>query len=186
MQKYKEPILYIIIIVLGFIYALVSIKPLIGGSIRLGNEIKAKKIEVADLGRKLDALKAAQDEKMSSAEQTKKIFKPATSGMDAESSFSVILDDVIEMAKYNQVKVYSVSYIYNPPDDDFVKGAASNYNVCQLNMQLVADYRDFQTFLEDIYKYPYFLNIDKVELSPYLRDKKILLINMQLKLYSSK
>jgi len=186
MQKYKEPILYMIIIIVALILALVSLKPLVVNSFNLGNTIKSKEVELADSGRKLDALKTAEDEKMSTSEQSKKIYKPDTAGMDAESSFSVLLGDIIEMAKYNQVKVYSVSYIYNPPDDEFVKGATSTYNVCQLNMQLVSDYRDLQTFLEDIYKYPYFVTIDKIELAPYMKDKKILLINLQLKLYASK
>ena len=98
MQKYKEPILYIIIILIALIYALVSIKPLIVNSFKLGNDIKAKNVELADLGRKLDALKVAQEEKMSTSEQSKKIYKPDTAGVDAETSFSVLLEDVIEMA----------------------------------------------------------------------------------------
>lgn len=186
MQRYKEPILYIIIILIGLVIAIVNIKPLIVNSFNLGKEIQSKQVELADSQRKLETLKAAEEEKMSTSQQTKKIYKPETTGVDAESSFSVLLEDVIEMAKYNQVKVYSVSYVYNPPEDEFVKGASSTYNVCQLNMQLVADYRDLQTFLEDIYKYPYLVTLDKIEMAPYMKDKKILLINLQLKMYSSK
>lgn len=186
MQRYKEPILYIIIILIGLVIAIVNIKPLIVNSFTLGKDIQSKQVELADSQRKLQALKAAEAEKMSTSQQAKKIYKPDTTGVDAESSFSVLLEDVIEMAKYNQVKVYSVSYVYNPPEDEFVKGAGSTYNVCQLNMQLVADYRDLQTFLEDIYKYPYLVTLDKIEMAPYMKDKKILLINLQLKMYSSK
>lgn len=186
MQKYKEPILYIVIILIGLIIAIVNIKPLIVNSFQLGKDIQSKQLALADSQRKLETLKAAEKEKMSTSQQAKKIYKPDVAGADAESSFSVLLEDIIEMAKYNQVKVYSVSYVYNPPEDEFVKGAGNTYNVCQLNMQLVADYRDLQTFLEDIYKYPYLVTVDKLEMAPYMKDKKILLVNLQLKIYASK
>lgn len=186
MQKYKEAILYIVFIVVIFIYGVINIQPVIVNAFNIGNQIKAKKVELADSQRKLETLKSSQLEKMATSGQSKKIYKPEEAGLDAESSFAVLFDDIIEMAKYNQVKVYSIAYVYNPPGDDFVKGATNNYNVCQLNMQLIADYADLQSFLEDIYKYPYFMNISKLELAPYTRDKKVLLINLQLKLYAAK
>jgi hypothetical protein len=97
-----------------------------------------------------------------------------------------MFDDLIEMAKYNSVKMYSIAYTYNPPDDSFVKGAAGQFNVCQINMQMIADYVDFNEFLKSIYKYPYLICIDEIELKPYTKNKRILLINVQLKLYSAK
>ncbi|MFA7658389.1 MAG: hypothetical protein WCY19_03045 [Candidatus Gastranaerophilaceae bacterium] len=186
MQKYKEAILFVIFITIGFIYALASLRPRIVDIFTVEKDLSTKSIEYADLERKLETLKASEIANMSTSDQTKNIYKPEIPGMDAESSFTVIFDDIIEMAKYNGIKIYSIEYVYNPAEDEFVKGVGSQYNVCQLNMQIIADYPDLESFLKEIYKYPYLINIDKLELAPYNRNKKILLAKLQLKLYSSK
>lgn len=186
MQKYKEIILYTALVLLGLIYALVNIKPVALDLYHIEKDIKSKTVESADLERKLEALKASEIEKMSVSGIAKNIYKPNESGMDTEGEFSTPFDDIIDMAKYNSIKIYSVQYAYNPPDDDFVKGAPDKYNVCQVTMELIADYSDFESFLKELLKYPYLLNIEKIELVPYTKNKKILLINMQIKLYAAK
>lgn len=186
MKKYKEPILYTILILLGFIYVVSRAQPQIVQILDIEKNIKDKTVQSADLDRKLETIKQSMSERMSLAGLAKKVYKPEIEGLDVESSFTVIFDDIIDMAKYNGIKIYSIEYVYNPQDDEFVKGAADKYNVCQLNMQLITDYEDMQSFLVELYKYPYLINIDKLELTPYPKDKKILLTYLQLKLYSSK
>lgn len=185
MQRYKEAILYTIFIIIAFVYSLVRIRPEIVNIIGIEKDIYSKTGESADLDRKLDSLKASEMEKITSSKQLKSIYKPAEAGLDAEDSFTIIFDDLIEMAKYNGIKIYSIEYVYNPPEDEFVKGAPTKYNVCQLSMQVIADYSDLESFLKEIYKYPYLININKIELVPYAKNKKILMTNLQLKLYSS-
>lgn len=185
MQKYKETILYLVFIMLGFVFALIKLRPELVDFYHIEKSLHSKNIESADLNRKLDALKASEMQKMS-MDTIKNIYKPSTSGGSTETSFIVIFDDIIEMAKYNGVKIYSIEYNYNPEDDTFVKGAADKYNVCELKTQVVADYPDLGSFLRELYKYPYLINIEKFELIPYQKDKKILLVNLQLKLYASK
>lgn len=186
MKKYKEAILYTILILLGFIYVITKAKPNVVKIFDIEKNIIQNSGQVKDLGVQLETLKKSQMEKMSMVGQIKNIYKPDVPGLEAESSFTIIFDDVIDMAKYNSIKIYSVEYVYNPTEDEFVKGAADKYNVCQLNMQIISDYQDLESFLKELYKYPYLVNIDKIELSPYLKDKKILLTNLALKLYSSK
>lgn len=186
MQKYKTIVLYLLLISIGFVFAVIRLKPAIMGIYHVEKGIKAKKIESADLDRKLETLKASAMQKMAAASTTKNIYKPAGIVQDAEASFTVIFDDIINMAKFDGIKIYSIEYTYNPQDDDFVKGAPDKYNVCTIKMEVIADYVDLQDFLKEIYKYPYLINIDKLELIPYARNKKILLSTIQLKLYSSK
>lgn len=186
MKKYKEAILYTILILLGFIYVVTRAKPEIVKIFDIEKNIKEKSVQVADLERKLETLKKSMEDKMSLSGQAKQIYKPEVSGLDVESSFTVIFDDIIDMARYNAIKIYSIEYVYDPPSDEFVKGAHDKYNVCQLNMQLITDYQNLEGFLQELYKYPYLVNIDKLELTPYPKDKKILLTYLQLKLYSSK
>jgi len=186
MQKYKDSIIYIVFILIFFIWTVVSLKPKITDLITVENDLRAKTVESADLDRKLEALKASEVERTVDSGQIKNIYKPDAPGLDAESSFTVIFDDIIDMAKYNSVKIYSIEYIYNPPEDEFVKAAAAQYNVCELKISLISDYQDLESFLKELYKYPYLINIDKVELTPYVKNKRLLLTNMQIKLYATK
>lgn len=186
MRKYKEAILYTALILIGFIYAIVSIRPEIVKIFQVEKNINEQTIQASDLEKKLEDLKLAEKEKMSLSGQSKNIYKPDIAGLDAESSFTVIFDDIIDMAKYNGIKIYSIEYVYNPKDDLFVKGASDKYNACQLKISVVGDYTDIESFLKELYKYPYLVNIDKVELSPYSKNKKILISNMQIGLYTSK
>ena len=187
MQKYKEAILYIFFILIGLIYAIVKIQPTAVNLYSIEDQLKTKTVELADLQRKLETLKAAEVEKnLAMSGQAKKVYKPDVSGLDAESSFTVIFDDLIEMAKYNGIKIYSIEYAYNPPEDEFVKGAADKYNVCAINLDIISDYVDLESFLKEIYKYPYLVNINKISSMPYTKNKKIILTKLQLKLYSAK
>lgn len=185
MQKYKEAILYIIFIVIAIVFVVSKIQPKLVELINVEKDLHAKNIEISDLDRKVETLKASELKKdMQIQSLNKKIYKPGETGVDAEASFTIPFDDVIEMAKYNNIKIYSIGYVYNPASDEFVKGAPGKYNVCELTMQLIADYADLGSFLKELYKYPYLINMEKLEIIPYQKNKKILLINLQLKLYS--
>lgn len=184
MNRYKEAILYIVFILVVLILTVVKTYPKIVDTITVYKNINSQTIQQQDLQTKLDALKKAEMEKMTVSGISKKIFKSEIPGADTETSFSTVFDDVINMAKYNGLKIYAIQYTYNPPDDEFVKGATGKYNVCQLDMEVIVDYQDLESFLKDIYKYPYLINIDMIELTPYPKNKKILLTNLQIKLYS--
>lgn len=190
MKKYKEAILYTVLILIGFVYVISRAKPEIGSILRIENNIKEKTATLAESQRKLEDLKKSEADAAAKKEtvqtQVKNIYKPETTSTEAESAFTITFDDIVDMAKYNGIKIYSIEYVYNPAEDNFVKNASGQYNVCQLNMQIVSDYPDLESFLKELYKYPYLINVDKLELTPYPKNKKILLTNLQLKLYSSK
>lgn len=187
MYRYKEAILFIVAIIVVIVIAVVKMHPKVSELISVEQDLSTKTAESQDLDRKLEALKSAEVKKQMQVEkQNKKIYKPGDAGLDAESSFTVVFDDIIEMAKYNNVKVYSIEYTYNPETDEFVKGDPNKYNVCQVDMRLIADYVDLESFLRELYKYPYLVNVDKLELTPYQKNKRIIIANLQLKLYSQK
>lgn len=186
MLQYKEVILYAILMIIIFIYSLTKLQPELFKIVDVEKNVHEKSTQSLDLESRLSALKQAETERMTLSVQTKDIYKPANPTSDAESSFTVIFDDIIEMAKYNGIKIYSIEYIYNPKEDEFVIGASEKYNVCQLNMAIITDYPDLESFLKELYKYPYLININKLEMTPYPKDKKVLMSNLQIKLYSSK
>lgn len=188
MKKYKDLIIYSIVLVVVLVFGLTKIVPLIGNFFDLRTQVNSKYSSVSDLQRQID--KHKQDEAAADSakalEPTKQIYSSEGAGEDAETSFTVLFDDVINMAKYNGVKVYSIEYAYNPADDPFVKGASDKYNVCKLTMDLIADYADFEGFLKEIYKYPYLINFDTLRIMPYQKNKKLLLIEVSLELYTKK
>lgn len=185
MQKYRTAILFISFILVVFATLIYFLVPEIKQVFDVTQQMQSKSVELEDLGRKLDALKATEMQK-EDTEQTKNVYKPDMAGMDVESTFTVMFDDIIEMAKYNGIKVYSIGYAYNPAEDEVVKGAPNQYNVCTVTMQIIADYTDTESFMRELYKYPYLINLDKIESVPYSKNKKVLITNLQLKLYSQK
>ena len=49
-----------------------------------------------------------------------------------------------------------------------------------------ATYKNFENFLRDLYKHEHFLDIAKIEILPYEKNKTILLINCKVLLYAQK
>lgn len=186
MQRYREAILYTILIIVGVVFSIMKFQPEIVSIINIEKSIHTQSVLADDLERKLETLRKADEEKISISSQIKNIYKPESAQSDVESAFSVMFDDLIDMAKYNGIRIYSIEYIYNPLEDDFVRGAPDKYNVCQLNMAIVADYQDIESFLKELFKYPYLVSLDKIELAPYPKDKKILMAALQIKLYAQK
>lgn len=186
MKQYKDSILLIILAIALFALCVYKLQPKVVNIYNIETQIKGKTPQLADLERQVETLKQ-QEAKVEANNQVydKKFYKPGESGLDTEASFSVMFDDLIEMARYNSVKIYSIAYNYNPASDIFVKNAPGKYNVCQVNMQMIASYVDFNEFMKSIYKYPYLIGIDEIELKPYTKNKRILLINVELKLYST-
>lgn len=117
---------------------------------------------------------------------TKDMYKPLESGLDAEGIVSAQFEDILKLLKANAVKTRSIKYEYNPADDPFVKGAGESVSACTLDMQMVATYKNFEGFIKDLYKHEHFLDISKIEIIPYEKNKTMLLINFKLKLYAKK
>lgn len=117
---------------------------------------------------------------------TKEMYKPMEGGLDAESIVAAQFDEILQMLKANGIKTRAVKYDYNPADDQFIKGAGDKLSACTLDMQMVASYKNFEGLLKDLYKHEHFLDISKVEIIPYAKNKTLLLINFKLKLYARK
>lgn len=186
MQKYIQSIILTIGIIILFVALVMYLKPNVVKTLNISKNIKEQTLKESDLRRQLEDLKKAEMSKMKFSLQTKKIYKPEIPGLNTESSFTIMFDDIIDIMKYNGIKIYSIKYTYNPAEDEFVKGAPEKYNVCQLDMEIIGDYNDLESFLKELYKYPYLVNVTKIELKPYMKNKRILIAALQIKLYSTK
>lgn len=152
------------------------------------NTIVTKEQELKELKAKLAKFKEEEKQeamKMAeSAAKSKPFHKPAATGMNTEAVIAGEFTEILELIRANQIKVRTIKYEYDPQDDAFVKGAGGKYKAARLNMEMIANYTNYNNFLKELYKHEHFLDIQSVEIVPYKKNKQILLINFKLKLYS--
>lgn len=187
LMKLKYAVLILVLALLVVIYlGATQIAPTVQNIMDLNEQYAAQTLVLADKQRELDDLKIAvkQQEDMSGIE--KQMFEPAEAGLDAEGVIAGEFSEILEIIRANTVKMRSIDYSYDPADDKFVQGAPGKFNVAQLNMELISNYKNFENFLKDLYKHEHFLDICKVEVEPYEKDKSVLLINFAIKLYAKK
>lgn len=186
LQKYRETILYLILLVVLTVAGIMQIKPKAQTFFQLKNDIAQKKIQITELETKIAQSKEMaikmERARINNSVIAKSIFNPQNLSLEKDAGYSVLFSDIFQMAKTNKIKTYSVDYNYDPQEDPFVK-SNQGYSVCELNMKLIGAYADFEGFLKDLYKYPYFISISDYDVMPYYRDKSILLIKLSVKVY---
>ena len=142
-------------------------------------ELKENKAKLEKIRRQ----KAEEARKMAALEaNSKPFYKPVISGMDTEAVIAGEFAEILQLIRANRIKVRSIKYDYDPQDDNFVKNAGSTYKVARLNMEMIANYMNFNNFMKELYKHEHFLDIQSVEIVPYRKNKQILLINFKLKI----
>lgn len=187
LKKFKVAVTILGLALLVAIAMIAKTVPEIQKTIQIQEDTKAKSGELADAERKLTELKAAaekRDEQDSSVLQM--FFKPVSEGLDTEAAISDEFGEILQLLRGNKVKTRSVKYDYDPQDDNFVKNAANKYHVCRVSAEMIASYSDFANFVRELYKHEHFLDISKIEIVPYQKNKRILLISFQIKLYAQR
>ena len=153
-------------------------------------EITDKTIQLKEKQELLEATKKEKEAEKRANKAAKKdreikpFYKTIESGLNTEALIAGEFSEILQLIRANKIKVRSIKYDYNPTDDKFVQGNKSKYNVARLNMEMIANYKDYDNFLKELYKHEHFLDIQSVEIVPYRKNKKILLINFKLKLYA--
>ena len=170
-----------------FIFLVTKVVPEVQKISQIQNDYASKTSALADSERKLQDLKDAARRKAEGNENIAKVFfKPINEGLDTEAAISDEFGEILQLIRENKIKTRSVKYDYDPQDDNFVKNAANRYHVCRVTAEMIASYSSFANFLRDLYKHEHFLEISKIEIAPYLKNKRILLITLQIKLYAQK
>mgnify|MGYP002869956371 CR=1 FL=1 len=182
-----------LLILLATVVALVMLVPKVSTNI---TEYQRTKSEIADkttqLQQKQEQLEAAKREKEAEkkaqknnkATALKPFYKAIDSGLDTEAILAGEFAEILQLIRANKIKVRSIKYDYNPEDDNFIKGDRNKYKVARLNTEMIGNYKDYDNFLKELYKHEHFIDIQSVEIVPYRKNKKILLINFKLKLYA--
>lgn len=173
--------------ILLFILMIAKTVPEIQKISTIQNEYKTSTASLADAERKLENLRNNAEEKRAENENLlKAFFKPITTVADTEAAISDEFGEVLQIMREHKIKARSIKYDYDPQDDNFVKNAASRYHVCRVTAEMIANYSNFENFLRELYKHEHFIEISKIEIVPYQKNKRILLINLQFKLYAQR
>lgn len=186
LTKFKISILIVAMAILIAGFFISKIIPIVQGMLTLNTEYTTQTATLADKQRQLTDLQAAAAKKEDTTGFAKEMFSTADTGLDTESLIAGEFTEILKLIKDNGIKTRSVKYDYDPADDNFVKGAQGKFSACLLSLEMIAGYNDFESFLKELYKHDHFLDISKIELVPYQKNKSILLINFQLKLYAKK
>ena len=186
-ERFKNAILLLILGIILFIFILSKLMPSIQTIFNNNKTYKTQVTSLNDKKRTLETLKQDAEKKAKQTDViTKKFYKPIISGSDTESIITDQLQDILSILRANMIKARSIDYEYDPGDDSFVANAGDKYHVCRLTLELIADYKAYERFLQDLYKHEHYLDMEQIEITPYEKNKKILLINMKLKLYAQK
>lgn len=189
LQKYKESLMYLAGIIVVAVFLFQKIQPEFTRTIDLYKQVGQQKDVAAGISKQLSVAKEKVERKKKMRlldDMTKKVYSPAEGvSLDADSAFSVLLDDIIEISRKNHIKTHSIQSTLNPSEDVFIKGDKEHFSAYQLDMKIVSDYSDFEGFIRDLYAYNYLININNIEIYPYQKNKRILLINLTLTLYST-
>lgn len=187
MKKFKIALSVFIGSIVVFGILLSKIVPEIQRIADIQNQHKTQSSTLADAERKLQGLKDnIEAKKIENANMVKAFFKPINGGTDTESVISDEFTEILQLVRENKIKTRSIKYDYDPQDDNFVKNVGNKYHVCRITAEMVANYSNFENFLRELYKHEHFLEIAKIEIVPYEKNKRILLVNLQIKLYAQR
>lgn len=181
----NQKIMCIVLILLAVAVGLYLIVPNAQKSYETYKQIQEKTQKVQNTQAEIDKLKSAKEayDKEEKA-QTKPVYKSDLATMDQMATFGIMFEDVIQSAKYNGLRLRSISYNTNPAGDVVKANVGDLYNVCEVKMQLIGSYSQFKSYFQDIYNYPYLINLDKISIFPYAADPKVLIADVSVMLYS--
>jgi len=186
-RKYRFAAIYGIIVIIVFVFGAKFTVDKVTEFLDTRARLEQVTAQAADAERRLQILNDKLNKKKSSSGKvSKKIMKPSEQGIDENAALALIFDDILSLAKSSSVKIRGIDYIYNPKDDLFVKGASGSYAVCRLKLKVVSSYTALESFMKELYKYPYLIEITEFSVVPYENNKKILLTNLIVTTYSYK
>lgn len=186
-KKFKSIILILVLTLVVFGYIISKIIPIVTDIVKISQNYKTAVTTLADKERTYKNLKEKTEKAEVENQKTPKaVYKPIEQGMDTESIVANQFAEILTFIRGNAIKTRSIKYEYDPKDDKFVKNVPDKYHVAKLDIEMISTYKEFEGFLKELYKHEHFLDISSIEIIPYDKDKKVLIIKFQLKLYAQK
>ena len=186
-KKFKSIILILVLTLVVFGYIISKIIPIVTDIVKISQNYKTAVTTLADKERTYKNLKEKTEKAEAENQKTPKaVYKPIEQGMDTESIVANQFAEILTFIRKKKIKTRSIKYEYDPKDDKFVKNVPDKYHVAKLDIEMISTYKEFEGFLKELYKHEHFLDISSIEIIPYDKDKKVLIIKFQLKLYAQK
>ena len=177
---------FVIALVIAFcIYQIVPKAQAVHQNIARIEEMEAK---VNDLNVKyLEVQKRQNIENMKYANLEQKIiYQPQYAYSNSLLALNGMLEEITNKALKNQLKLRKIDYIENLTNDVITTNDPNSYNACGVKLSLIGSYLEFQKFLNEIFTYPYLVNLNTIDITPYQRDKRVLIIDVTLHMYAKK
>ncbi len=183
----KENIIYVLPIFVAFFVFINFVIPQFNKDISSIRNVKSAKAQYEEVQQQYNMLKAQQELQ----NRQKKVVKDGKIVYDApdmrfspDASFAPLFELVLTIAQQSGIRIRAIDYNYAPQEDIVFAAKINGYNVCELNMVAVGSYVEFQTFFKTIMKEQYLTNLAEVELTPWEKDKKVLIAKIKLRLYT--
>ncbi len=188
MKILKAYYLYFLVIVLVIAFCIYQIIPKVQNVQDNINRIAEMETKVNDLNVKyLEVQKRQNIENMKYANlEQKSIYQPQYTYSNSLLALNGMLEEITNMALKNQLKLRKIDYIENLTNDVIISNDPNSYNACGVKLSLIGPYIEFQKFLNELFIYPYLVNINTIDISPYQKDKRILIIDVTLHMYAKK
>lgn len=188
MKILKAYYLYFLVIVLVIAFCIYQVIPKVQNVQDNIKRIAEMETKVNDLNVKYTEVQKRQNienMKYTNLEQ-KSIFQPKYTYSNSLLALNGMLEEVTNMALKNQLKLRKIDYIENLTNDVIVENDPNSYNACGVKLSLIGSYFEFQKFLNELFIYPYLVNISTIDISPYQKDKRVLIIDVTLHMYAKK
>ena len=184
-KKFKIALAILVASIVAFIFLIVKTIPSIQKVSEIEKSYTQQASTLADAERRLNDLKnSIKKEEQEDNNLIRSIFKPVNEGLTTENAIADEFGEILQIMRENKIKARTIKYEYDPQDDNFVKNVPEKYFVCRVSMDIIASYVQIENFIRDLFKHEHFLEISKLEITPYQKNKRILLANMQIKLYA--
>lgn len=181
----NQKIMCIVLILLSIAVGLYLVIPNVQKSFETYNSVQEKTQKAESTKQQIEELKSKKEAyEKEEKTATKPVYKSDLATLDQMASFGIMFEDVIQSAKYNGLRLRSISYNTNPVGDIIKSNIGDAYNVCEVKMQLIGTYVQFRSYFQDIYNYPYLINLDKISIFPYESNPRILIADVLVILYS--
>lgn len=186
LKEYKEVILGCLIILILSIFGLKQVFTAISKVNTQAAEHKKKSIELQEIKKKIANTEEQKQKVITKQTKLKPFFEQKMAPEDSISSFGGMFEDMVDYIKMNNLMLRSVEYKLNPPKDKIGSKFPTVYNVCGVDFFIIGTYPQIQGLIRDLKVYPYYIDIAKVELTPYEKDPEYVLTKLSITLYSKK
>lgn len=185
MQILKENLVYILLviacIVLGLYFTVPQVPVLYT---KITTNIEKTKQNDTMKEQLQQARNEAEQKKIKPRTASKTIYQVQGYMIGPEASFAPLFESVIDKARYSNIRIKSIDYNYAPGEDPIYNSKIQGYNACELSMYIIGTYEQLQQFIKDLVKEPYLVNVSTIEIRPYEQNRRILLVNLKLVLYT--